>query len=87
MPNAIIATSTNIITGSAHLHYKCLREMEDKVAINGTTKDDAGDKEEDVVGDNRVPKECQRMLLWSCQDQKWLHLMLYTAKCSGPLSL
>ena len=37
--------------------------MEDKVVVDGITEDDGEDEEEDVVGDSRLPKEYQRMLL------------------------
>ena len=66
MPNAIIAAGMATTIGSAHLHCKFYREVEDEVAINGITMDDVGDEEEDAVGDSKVPKECQR--------KKWLHL-------------
>ena len=32
-------------------------------AVDGIIEDDVDDEEEDVVGDNRAPKEIQRMLL------------------------
>ena len=58
MPNSIIVAGTAIIMGSVHLHHRQSKEVEDKVAVSGISEDGAGDKEEDVVGDNRVPKEC-----------------------------
>ena len=36
--------------------------MEDVAAVDGIIEDDMDDEEEDVVGDNKVPKEIQRML-------------------------
>ena len=63
MPNVIIAAGMDIIIGSVHLYYKPLREVEDEVTVNDTTEDNVGYKEEDAVGDNRCPKEYQRMLL------------------------
>ena len=57
MPNAIIATGMATIIGSIHLHHKPINEVEDEVAVDGTTKDDVEDEEEYVVGDNRVPWE------------------------------
>ena len=63
MPNAIIAAGMAIFIGSAHLHRRQDSEVEDVAAVDGITEDDVGDVEEDVVGDSRVPKEIQRMLL------------------------
>ena len=37
--------------------------MEDAAAVDGITEADVDDVEEDVVGDNKVLKEIQRMLL------------------------
>ena len=74
MPNAIIAVGMAIIIGSVHLYRRHPEEMEDQVAVDGTTQDDVGDKEEDAVGDSRVPKEYQRMLLRPHWDQKGLYL-------------
>ena len=59
MPNATITAGTAIFIGNAHLHHRQDSEVEDVVAIDGITKDDV----ENVVGDNRVPQEIQRMLL------------------------
>ena len=52
MPNAIIAASTAIITGNAHLHCRQNSEVEDVATVDGITEDDVDDEEEDVVGDN-----------------------------------
>ena len=62
MPNAIIAMGRATIIGNVHLHCRHHREVEGKVAIKGITENYAGD-EKDVVGDSRVPKEYQHMLL------------------------
>ena len=56
MPNAIIAVGMVIIIGSAHQHHRPLREVEDKVAVNGIIVDDVGDKEEDAVGGSWIPR-------------------------------
>ena len=63
MPNAIILADMATIIGKAHLHHKQDSEEEDEVGVNGITKDDVKDEEDDVVGDNTVPKEYQCMLL------------------------
>ena len=63
MPNTIIAVGMATIIGNAHLHHRQDSKVEDEVVVNGITKDYVEDEEEDVVGDSRVPKECQRMLL------------------------
>ena len=63
MPNAIITTGTAIFIGNAHLHHKQDSEVEDVAAVNGITEDAVDDVEEDVVEDNKVLKEIQRMLL------------------------
>ena len=63
MPNAIIATGTAIFIGNAHLHRRQDNEEENVAAVEGITEADVDDVEEDVVGDNKVPKEIQRMLL------------------------
>ena len=59
MPNAIIAVGIATIIGSAHLHHRQDNKVEAEVAVHGITEDE----EEDVVGNSRVPKEHQRMLL------------------------
>ena len=56
MPNAIIAAGMAIIIGSAHLHHRQVSKVEDEVAVDGITKDDVEDEEEDAVGDIKVPK-------------------------------
>ena len=61
--NPIIIAGMAIIIGSVHLHCRPIREVEDEVEVNGTIEDDVGDEEEDTVGDSRVPKEYQCMLL------------------------
>ena len=63
MPNAIIAAGMATIIGNAHLHHKQDSEVEDVAVVDGITEDDVDDEEEDVVGDSRVPKEIQCMLL------------------------
>ena len=63
MPNAIIAVGTVIFIGNAHLHRRQDNEVEDMAAVEGIIEADVDDVEEDVVGDNKVPKEIQRMLL------------------------
>ena len=63
MPNATIAAGMAIFIGNAHLHCRKDGEVEDVVAVNGITEDGVDDEEEDVVEDNRVLKEIQRMLL------------------------
>ena len=63
MPNATIAVGTAIFIGNAHLHRKQDSEVEDVAAVDGITEDDVDNKEEDVVEDNSVLKEIQRMLL------------------------
>ena len=63
MPNATIAAGMAIIIGNAHLHHRQDSEVEDMSAVEGITEADMDDMEEDVVGDNKVPKEIQRMLL------------------------
>ena len=62
-PNAIIAAGTAIIIGSVPLHCRHPKEVEDEVVVNNTIEDDVVGQEEDAVGDNKVPKEYQRMLL------------------------
>ena len=57
MTNAIIAVGMAIIIRSVQLHRRPIREVEDEVAVNGTTKDGVGDEEKDAVGDSRVSKE------------------------------
>ena len=74
MPNAIIAVGTATIIGSAHLHHRQDNEVEDVVAVEGITEADVDDMEENVVGDNKVLKEIQRMLLCSRRDQMGQHL-------------
>ena len=54
MPNATIAAGMAIFIGNAHLHRRQDNEVEDVAAVDGITEDDV---EEDVVGDNKVPKE------------------------------
>ena len=63
MPNATIAAGTAIFIGNAHLHCRQDSEVEDVAAVDGITEDDVDDVEEDVVEDNKVLKEIQRMLL------------------------
>ena len=63
MPNATSAAGMAISIGNAHLYRRQDSEVEDVAAVNGITKDDVDDEEEDVVEDNRVLKEIQRMLL------------------------
>ena len=63
MPNAIIAVGTTIIIGSCHLHRRQDSEVEDVAVVEGITEADVDDVEEDMVGDNKIPKEIQRMLL------------------------
>ena len=63
MPNAIIATGTAIFIGNAHLHHRQDSKVEDVAAVNGITEDAVHDEEKDVVEDNKVPKEIQRMML------------------------
>ena len=63
MPNPIIIVGMATNIGNVHLRYRYHREVEDEVTVNGITKDGVGDEEEDTVGDSRVPKEYQRMLL------------------------
>ena len=63
MPNATIAAGMAIFIGNAHLHCRQDSEVEDVAAVDGITKDDVDDKEEDVVEDSRALKEIQRMLL------------------------
>ena len=60
MPNATIAAGMAISIGNAHLHRRQDNEVEDVAAVDGITEDDV---EEDVVEDNRVLQEIQRMLL------------------------
>ena len=62
MPNATIAVGTAIFMGNAHLHCKQDSKVEDVAVVDGITEDDVDDEEEDVVGDNKVPKEMQCML-------------------------
>ena len=57
MPNAIIVVGMVIIIGNAHLHHKQDSKVEDVAPVDGITEDDVDDEKEDVVGDNRVPKE------------------------------
>ena len=52
-----------IFIGNAHLHRRQDSEVEDVAAVDGITEDDVDDVEEDVVEDNKVHKEIQRMLL------------------------
>ena len=63
MPNAIIAMGTATIIGNAHLHHKQNSEVENEAIVDGIIKNNVDDAEEDVVGDNRVPKEYQGILL------------------------
>ena len=56
MPNAIIAVGMAIIIRNAHLHRRQDSVVEDVAAVDGITEDD-------VVEDNKVLKEIQRMLL------------------------
>ena len=57
MPNAVIATSTAIIIGNAHVHRRQDSEVEDMAVVDGITEDNVDDVEEDVVGDSQIPKE------------------------------
>ena len=64
MPNAIIVVGTAIFIGSAHLHRRQDNEVEDVACGRGHYKARrVNDVEEYVVGDNKVPKAIQRMLL------------------------
>ena len=63
MPNATIAAGMAIFIGNAHLHHRQDSEVEDVAAVDGITEDTVDDVEEDVVEDNTVLKEIQRMLL------------------------
>ena len=63
MPNAIIVAGMAIIIGNAHLHRRQDNEVEDVVVVDGITKDNVDDEEENMVEDSRVLKEIQRMLL------------------------
>ena len=63
MPNAVIAAGMATIIGNAHLHCRQDSKVEDEAAVGGITEDDVEDEEEDVMGDSKVPKEYQRMLL------------------------
>ena len=63
MPNATIAAGMAIFIGNAHLHRRQDSEVEDTTVVDGITKDNVDDQEEDVVEDNKVLKEIQRMLL------------------------
>ncbi|MCV6576824.1 MAG: hypothetical protein OIF58_13920 [Cohaesibacter sp.] len=63
MPNATIAMGTAIFIGNAPLHRRQENEVENVAAVEGITEADVDDVEEDVVGDNKVPKEIQCMLL------------------------
>ena len=63
MPNSIIVAGMDIIIGSAHLHCRHPKEVEDEVVIDGTTEGDVGGEEEDAVENSRVSKEYQRTLL------------------------
>ena len=74
MPNAIIAAGMAIFIGSSHLHHRQDNEEENVAMVEGITEADVDNVEEDVVGDNKVPKELQRMLLGSHWDQMGLHL-------------
>ena len=57
MPNATIVAGMAIFIGNAHLHRRQDREVEDVATVDGITEDDMDDEEEDVVGDNQVPKD------------------------------
>ena len=63
MPNATIAVGRAIFIGNAHLHHRQENEEENVAAVEGITEAGVDDVEEDVVVDNKVPKEIQRMLL------------------------
>ena len=63
MPNAIIAVGKAIFIGSAHLHHRQDNEKENVAMVEGIIEADMDDVEEDVVGENKVPKEIQHMLL------------------------
>ena len=63
MPNATIAVGTAIFIGNAHLHRRQDNVVEDVATVDGITEADVDDEEEDVVEDNKVPKEIQRMML------------------------
>ena len=56
MPNAIIAAGMVTIIGNAHLHCRQDSEVEDVATINGIIEDDMEGVEDDLVGDNKVPK-------------------------------
>ena len=59
MPNATIATGTAIFIGNAPLHHR----QENVAAVEDITEAGVDDVEDDVVGDSRIPKAIQRMLL------------------------
>ena len=63
MPNATIATGTAIFIGNVPLHRRQENEEENVAAVEDITEADVDDVEDDVVGDNKIPKEIQRMLL------------------------
>ena len=62
MPNATIAAGMAIFIGNAHLHHRQDSEVEDVAMVDGIIENDVDDEEEDVVEDNRVPKEIHRTL-------------------------
>ena len=63
MPNATIATGMAIFIGNAPLHCKQENEEENVAAVKDITEADVDDVEDDVLGDNKIPKAIQRMLL------------------------
>ena len=63
MPNATIVAGMAIFIGNVHRHHRQDSEVEDVAAVDGITEDAVDDVEEDVVEDNTVLKEIQRMLL------------------------
>ena len=74
MPNAIIAMGMTTIVGNAHLHYKQNSEVEDIAVVDGITEDNVDYKEDDVVGDSKVPKEHSA------------HTALIASRSGGPAS-
>ena len=67
MPNATIAIGMAIFIGNAPLHRRQENEEENVAAVEDITEADVhdveDDVEDDVVGDNKIPKAIQCMLL------------------------
>ena len=59
MPNATIATGTAIFIGNVPLHRRQENEEENVAVVEDITKAGVGDVEDDVVGDNKIPKAIQ----------------------------